>query len=87
MATPWPYSGCCQSRLVGFIVTLVSVYILLLTSRHRVHLVKAGLLPTEAAYLLEVGAVLELLDPQREPILFMSDFNACTAALALRVDS
>ena len=45
------------------------------------------LLVLAAASLLELGAVLELLDPQREPVLLMGDFNACTAALALSVDS
>ena len=43
---------------------------------------EAGLLPTEAVALLELGAMLELLNPQPEPILLMGDFNACTASLA-----
>ena len=43
---------------------------------------EAGLLPTEAAALLELGAVLELLDPQHEPVLLLGDFNARTASLA-----
>ena len=47
---------------------------------------EAGLLPTEAAALLELGAVLELLDPQHEPVLLMGDFNACTASLAPSVE-
>ena len=48
----------------GFVVTLVSLYIPPLTSLHRVHLVEAGLLPAEAAFLLELSTALELLDPQ-----------------------
>ena len=76
----------------GFVVTLVSVYIPPLTSPHKgliiphKGLVEAGLLPTEAAALLELGAVLELLDPQHEPVLLLGDFNARTAALAPTVD-
>ena len=57
-------------------MTLVSVYIPPLTSPYKVRLVEAGLLPTEAAALLELGALLELLDPQHEPVLLMGDFNA-----------
>ena len=67
-------------------MTLVSVYIPPLTSPHRSRLVKAGLLPTEAAALLELGAVLELLDPQHEPVLLLGDFNARTASLAPSVE-
>ena len=70
----------------GFVVTLVSVYVPPLTSLHKGCLVEDGLLPTEAAALLEQGAVLELLDPQHEPVLLMGDFNACTAALTPTVD-
>ena len=47
---------------------------------------EAGLLPTEAAALLELGAVLELLDPQHEPVLLLGDFNARTASLAPSVE-
>ena len=43
---------------------------------------EAGLLPIEAAALLELGAVLELFDPQHKPVLLMGDFNARTASLA-----
>ena len=70
----------------GFVVTLVSVYVPPLTRPHRGCLVEAGLLPTEAASLLELDSVLELLDPQREPMLLMGDFNARTATLAPSVD-
>ena len=47
---------------------------------------EAGLLPTEAAALLELGAVLGLLDPQNEPVLLLGDFNARTASLAPSVE-
>ena len=67
-------------------MTLVSVYIPPLTSPHRSRLVEAGLLPTEAAALLELGAVLELLDPQNEPVLLLGNFNARTASLAPLVE-
>ena len=70
----------------GFVVTLVSVYIPPLTSPHKGHLVEAGLLPTEAAALLELGAMLELLDPRHEPVLLLGNFNARTAALAPTID-
>ena len=70
----------------GFVVTLVSVYIPPLTSLHKGRLVEVGLLPTEAAALLELGALLELLDPRHEPMLLMGDFNARTAALTPTVD-
>ena len=70
----------------GFVVTLVSVYIPPLTSPHKGRLVEVGLLPTEAAALLELGALLELLDPRHEPVLLMGDFNARTAALTPTVD-
>ena len=48
---------------LGFEVALVSVYVPPLTDPHKARLVEAGLLPTEAATLTELGAVLELLDP------------------------
>ena len=70
----------------GFTVTLVSIYVPPLTDPHRTRLGEAGLLPTEAASLTELGAVLELLSPQREPVLIMGDFNARTAALAPSVE-
>ena len=70
----------------GFVVTLVLVYVPPLTSPHRGRLVEAGLLPTEAASLLELGSVLELLDPQHEPVLLMGDLNARTAAFTPPVE-
>ena len=48
---------------LGFEVALVSIYVPPLTDPHKAHLVEAGLLPTEAAALTELGAVLELLNP------------------------
>ena len=48
---------------LGFEVALVSVYVPPLTDPNKARLVEAGLLPTEAATLTELGAVLELLDP------------------------
>ena len=48
----------------GFTVTLVSIYMLRLTDPHRTRLGEAGLLPTEAASLTELGIVLKLLGPQ-----------------------
>ena len=48
----------------GFPVTLVSVYVPPLTDPHRTRLGEAGLLPTEAVSLMELGAVLKLLSPQ-----------------------
>ena len=47
----------------GFAVTLISIYLPPLTDPHKARLVEAGLLPTEAAFLTELGAVLELVDP------------------------
>ena len=47
----------------GFAVTLISIYLPPLTDPHKVRLVEAGLLPTEAASLTELGAVLVLVDP------------------------
>ena len=47
----------------GFAVTLISIYLPPLTDPHKARLVEAGLLPTEAASLTELGAVLELVDP------------------------
>ena len=47
----------------GFTVTLVSINVPPLTDPHRTRLREAGLLPTEAASLTELGAVLELLSP------------------------
>ena len=46
-----------------FAVTLVFVYVLPLTTPHRSGLVEAGLMPTKAASLMELGIVLELLKP------------------------
>ena len=66
----------------GLTVTLVSIYVPPLADPHRTCLGKASLLPTKAASLMELGAVLELLDPQQEPVLIMGNFNACTAILA-----
>ena len=43
----------------GFAVTLVSIYLLPLADPHRARLVEAGLLPTEAASLTELGVVVE----------------------------
>ena len=71
---------------LGFEVALVSIYVLPLTDPHRARLVEAGLLPTKAAALTELGAVLELLDPQHDPVLVMGDLNACTAAVAPTVE-
>ena len=48
---------------LGFEVAQVSVYVPPFTDPHKARLVEAGLLPTEAAILTELGAVLELLDP------------------------
>ena len=48
---------------LGFEVALVSVYVPPLTDPHKARLVEAGLLPTEAAALTELGGVLELLVP------------------------
>ena len=47
---------------------------------------EAGLLPTEAAALTELGAVLELLDPLCDPVLIMGDLNTHTAALVPTVE-
>ena len=76
----------------GFVVTLVLVYLPPLSDPHRVSptqpcLGEAGLLPMKAASLTELGAVLELLDPQREPVLLMGDFNTHTAAATPSVES
>ena len=71
---------------LGFEVALVSVYVPPLTDPHRARLVEAGLVPTEAAALTELGAVLELLDPQHDPVLIMGDLNARTAAVAPTVE-
>ena len=71
---------------LGFEVALVSVYVPPLTDPHRACLVEAGLLPTKAAALTELGAVLELLDPQHDPVLIMGDLNARTAAVAPTVE-
>ena len=64
---------------LGFLLTLVTVYVPPLTTPH---FVEAGMLPTVAASLMELGTMLKLLDPQCEPLLIMGDLNACTAALA-----
>ena len=48
---------------LGFEVALVSVYVPPITDPHRICLVEASLLPTEAVALTESGAMLELLDP------------------------
>ena len=65
----------------GLALTLVSVYVPPLTSPHRSRIVEAGLVPTEAVSLMELGAVLDLIVPQREPVLIVGDLNARTAAL------
>ena len=70
----------------GFAVTLISIYLPPLTDPHKARLVEAGLLPTEAASLTELGAVLELVDPQREPMLLIGDLNARTAAFTPPVE-
>ena len=62
-------------------MALVFIYVPPLTDPHKACLVEAGLLPTKAAALTELGAVVELLDPLCDPVLIMGDFNACTAAL------
>ena len=67
-------------------VTLVSIYVPPLTDPHKTRLGEAGLLPTEATSLMELGALLKLLDPQGEPVLIMGDFNACTTALTPSVE-
>ena len=56
-------------------VTLVSIYLQPLTNLYRSCLGEAGLLPTKAASLIELGAVLELLDPLQDPVLIMGNFN------------
>ena len=71
---------------MGFALTLVSVYVPPLTSPHRSCIVEAGLVPTEAASLMELGAVLDLLDPQQEPVLIMGDLNARTTAFVPTVE-
>ena len=71
---------------MGFVLTLVSVYVPPQTSPHSSHIVEAGLVPTEAASLMELGAVLDLLDPQQEPVLIMGDLYAHTAALVPTVE-
>ena len=91
MTVLWQYSGETVAAFkvgwLGFVVTLVLVHVPPLTSPHKGRVVEAGLLPTDAAALLELGAVLELgamlelLDPQYEPVLLVGDFNALTAAL------
>ena len=35
---------------------------------------------------MELGAVLDLIDPQWEPVLIMGDLNACTAAFVPTVE-
>ena len=67
-------------------MALVSIYVPPLTDPHKARLVEAGLLPTEAATLTELGAVLELLDPWYELVFIMGDPNACTTALAPTVE-
>ena len=71
---------------LGFEVALVSIYVPPLTDPQKACLVEAGLLPTEAVALTELGAVLELLDPLRDPVLIMGDLNARTAALGPTVE-
>ena len=48
---------------LGFAVILLSVYLPPLTDPHKAHLIETGLLPTKAVSLIELGAVLELVDP------------------------
>ena len=45
------------------------------------------MLPTEPASLMEMGAMLELLDPQRELVLIMGNLNDYTATLAPNMKS
>ena len=70
----------------GLAVTLVYIYMPPQTDPQRTRLGEAGLLPTEAASLTELGAILELLDPQQEPVLILGDSNTRTAALAPSMD-
>ena len=70
----------------GFLMTLVLVYVPALTAPYRSHLFEAGLLPTEAALLIELGAMLELLGPEHEPVLIMGVLNTCTATFAPSVE-
>ena len=81
----WQYLGHTVAAVkvgwLGLKVALVSVYVPHLTDPHRARLVEASLLPTETAALTELGAVLELLDPQHDPVLIMGDLNARTAAV------
>ena len=70
----------------GFALTLVSVYVPPLTFPHRSCIVEAGLVPTEAVFLTELGTVLDLLDPQRELVLIMGDLNARIVAFAPTVE-
>ena len=70
----------------GLDLTLVSVHVPALTSPHRSRIVEAGQVPTEAASLMELGALLDLIDPQREPVLIMGDLNAHTAAYVPTVE-
>ena len=67
-------------------LTLVLVFVPPLIAPHSSCLVDAGLLPTEAAYLMKLGTMLELLSPKRKPVLTMGDLNAYTAALAPTVE-
>ena len=67
-------------------LTLISVYVPPLTSPHRSRIAEAGLVPTEAASLIELGAVLDLLDFKQEPVLIMCDLNARTAAFLPTVE-
>ena len=67
-------------------MTLLVVYMLPLTAPHLSHLVEAGLLPTKAAYLTEISAVIELLGPNHEPVVIIGGLNAYTTAFAPSVE-
>ena len=76
----WQHIGQTEASVkvgwMGFALTLVSVYIPPLTTLHRSCIVETGLVPTEAASLTELGAVLDLLNPKHEPVLIIGDPNA-----------
>ena len=64
---------------IGFLCALL---LLLATSAIAFNIITTGLLPTKAAYLMDLGTVLELLYPKHMPLLIMGYLNACNAALA-----
>ena len=86
MAAYWRYSDCWEVRLARLRSDPAICISATLDNPLKARLVEAGLLPTEAASLTELGAMLELVDPQREPVLLMGDLNACTATLAPLVE-